>query len=226
MATLILLSLVFTAVGAEGLKSDLALAEEYYFARKFATAAQYLERQLAKDPHNSRAAALMGDILLFNSRYEEAIRYYERALEFSDEPAVEHYRLGQALLALKRGQEAKGHFQKAYEIDPSLHRCLFQIGYISLLYERNKENTIFYWRRFLAQDPQDPQADKIEEAIRVLEDPNFELPQEATLASTLDFLRYGSTYSEPQQVLPKDKEAPYLEEKEVFEKKDLLPEDE
>lgn len=223
---LVFLFLITYHLSSNENENSLKIAEELYFQKKYSAALPYLEKLLAQDPQNVRALSLTGDILLFTGRYEEAMVYHRRAAELSSHKAVEYYRLGQSALALKRGIDAGHFFRKAYELDPSLHRCLFQLGYISLVYEQNKENTISYWRRFLARDPQDPQADKIEEALRILEDPDFTLPSGASPEVVLTILQRGGKSLENEILTPKGKEADYLNQKEIYQKKDLLLEEE
>ncbi len=201
------------------------IAEEYFFNRKFEVAGEYLRKVLEKKPDHARAASLLGDVYLFRGEYEAALRMHRRAAELSPRPGIEYYRMGQDALSLERAEEAKDYFSRAHVMEPTLHYCLFQLGYIALVFDRDKDRTIFFWRRFLVADPQDSQADRIEEVLALLEDPDFELPAKDSPVSLEEALKLGGKIFEARELKPRDESADHLKEKSLDDGKELPDDD-
>ena len=191
-ALVIIFSLVLAGklLGAEE-DDEYKKAERYFFEKKFGIAKSLLRKLVTQKKYHMKAISLLGDIYLFQKNYKEAIAQYQKAIQLSTEPSLEYFRLGQAYLELDQDQLAKSSFQKAYAQNPNLKRTLFQIGYIALFFERDKKQTIQYWKQFTQEAPDDPQHEKIRKAIALLEDPKFKIPAKDSTLSLQEALFLG-----------------------------------
>jgi tetratricopeptide (TPR) repeat protein len=79
---------------------------------------------------------------------------------------------------LKNSEEGLNNFLSAYSIDPSYKPSLYQIGYVYLIYKRDKLKAIEYWKKFIAEAPDDAQYEQVKKAIAMLEDTSCVLPPE------------------------------------------------
>ena len=173
-------------------ENEFKKAETYFFTKQFQSARSLLLKIIRKRPEHFQAISLLGDTYLFQKRYKQAIFQYQKAVILSPRPAIEYFRLGQAYLELGQGQISKGFFQKAHTKQPNIKRALFQIGYIALFFERDKVQTIRYWKQFIREAPDDPQYKKIKKAIALLEDPDFKIPEEGSEIPLKEALLVGS----------------------------------
>jgi len=152
--------------------------EQYFFQKKYEIAEQTLLRVVEKTPAHPKAYSYLGDISLFTRRYNNALKYYNLAREVSSRPGYEYFRIGQIYLELKNADEALNSFLSAYSVDPSFKPSLYQAGYTYLIYKRDKYKTIEYWKKFIAEAPQDSQYEQVKKAIALLEDSSCVLPAE------------------------------------------------
>ena len=152
--------------------------EQYFFQKKYEIAEQTLLRVIDKEPAHAKAYSYLGDINLFNRRYNNALKYYNLAKEVSAKPGYEYFRIGQIYLELKNSEEGLNSFLSAYNLDPSFKPSLYQIGYVYLIYKRDKFKTIEYWKKFIAEAPNDPQYEQVKKAIAMLEDSSCVIPPE------------------------------------------------
>ena len=201
-------------------------AEKYFFEKKFRNAKDILLKIITQKTDHTKAISLLGDIYLFQKNYREAISQYRKAIELSREPSIEYFRLGQAYLELDQDQISKGSFQKAYTQNPGLKRALFQIGYIALFFERDKKQTIQYWKQFIREAPDDPQYEKVKRAIALLEDPNFKIPPKGSDISLQEALLLGTDDLKAKSVNTKDKKAGNEKSKTSNKTKELLEDEE
>ncbi len=207
-------------------KSLYKQAERYFFEKKFSLAREKLMNVLISDPNHAKALSLLGDIFLFKKNYERSIEYYQKAIDNTSDPSKEYFRMGQCYLALKNDQKAKKAFEVSYRLDPSMVMVLFQLGYISLVYERDKKSTIEYWKKFLVEAPGDPQYNKIKKVISLLEDPNFKIPPMNSSIPLSEALLLGGSPLEASSSENEDKKAGNINSKESNKIKELLEDEE
>lgn len=206
-----ILAFIFT-VSAAGIRADapsdglFKKAEEYFFQKKYEMAEKLLQ-QVAEAEKNPLAYSYLGDISLLHRQYQEAIRYYNLALQNSSKPGNEYFRLGQVYLELRKGDEALNNFLQAYNNDPTNKPSLYEIGYVYLMYKRDKHKTIEYWKRFLAEAPQDYQYEQIKKAIAMLEDEKCEIPAENSGISMEEVLLNCGHIIKPSEATTKDRKA-------------------
>ena len=182
-------------------------AEKLFFEKKFNRTAILLKRILNNNPNHPKALSLMGDIYLFQKAYHKAIYKYKHALKTSSNKSIEHFRIGQCYLELKQFDNAKDYFQQSYILNTKMKTALFQIGYITLFYERNKLKTIQYWEQFTEEAPNDPQYEKIKRAIELLKDSNFKIPPLGSNISIEEALLFGQNSLKAKLIKTKNKKA-------------------
>ena len=162
--------------------------EKYFYQKKFAIAAKFLEKVLESQPDHAKSISLLGDIYLIQKKYGKAERYYRQAIEVSSNPAKDYFRLGQIYTKRFEADKAIAAYEKSYSLDQSLSQALFHLGYVGLTLQRDKEKTIQYWEKFLTQTPLDYQYEKIKKVLTLLKDANFKIPpldSEVSLAEAL-----------------------------------------
>ena len=175
-------------------------AERLFYEKKFTAAENSLKNLLVNinevpTPIQSKSYSLLGDIYFFQKKYTNAISYYQNALEFSEDTSVENFRLGQIYMLTEDYTKAKSYFNLAYSTNSNLKICLFQFGYITLVADRDKQETIRYWKQFIKEAPNDPQYENVKKAIALLEDPNFIIPPQGSDISLQEALLLGGSVS-------------------------------
>lgn len=201
-------------------------AEKLFFARNYEAALPLLLATIEEQPEHAQAYSYIGDIFLLQKEYRQALNWYEKALQYSKEPGKEKYRIGQAYQESGNIDSALEAYMSAYSLDPQLHAALFQTGYLQLVYKRDKQKVIFYWRTFLQAAPDDPQAPKIEEVLKILENPDFELPPPDSDISLEEALKFGGKMVQPKKVETKTESQGYEDDREKNELQTLPDEEE
>lgn len=200
-------------------------AERLYFAKKYETAAALLRKITDEEPENGRANSLLGDVYYLQGQYEKALSHLLRAAELNDHSAPDYFRLGQTYEKLQKPREAVRAYQKAYETDETMKEALFQIGFVYLSLERNKQKTIEFWQRFVDEAVTDPQREKVITVLKFLRDPNFVLPGKDSPISLEEALMLGGVAGNGDIKTGEDKGAGHEKEKEKNDSKELLDDD-
>jgi len=194
----------------------------YFYNRKFNIARKYFLKVLEKKPDHGLALSLLGDISLQKEEWAQAMAYYKQALEVSVNPAIEHYRLGQVQTGLRESAGAIKNYENALRLDPALKISLFQLGYVYLVLERDKKNTIRYWQEFVDGSPDDYQADKIRQILVLLRQEDFKLPPRNSDVSLKEALLLGGKTVNAASGKTVDKEAGHEKSKTRNKSKGLL----
>jgi len=187
--------------------------EQYFFQKKYDISEQTLLKVIDKNPSHPKAYSYLGDINLFNRRYANALKYYNIAKDVSARPGYEFFRMGQIYLELKNPNDGLGNFLQAYSIDPAFKPSLFQIGYVYLMYKRDKPKTIEYWKRFITEAPNDNQYEQVKKAIAMLEDGSCIIPPEESGISMEETLLNCGNIVNPEFGKTQDKAAGAEKEK-------------
>lgn len=203
----VIIFFLFSFSALYGQKDDFKRARQFFFEKKYQTASDLLKKVISEKPDHAVAASLLGDSYLFQGKYELAIQYYRRAVELTEKPAKEKYRIGQAYIGLEKGKEAYRSFKEAVEIDPWLKQAYFQMGYVQLVFFRNKDSVISHWQKFIEIAPDDVQYEKIKRILKMLRNPDFKLPPAGSDVSLEESLRLGGKVIEVEDVELKDKQA-------------------
>lgn len=175
-------------------------AESYYFQKKYEISLKLFQKILEEKPDHGKALSYSGDIYLIKKEYDKALTQYRQSVELSDDPAKEYFRMAQVYSAQKDIEKAKEYYQKSYSLNPSITANLFQLGYLSLIHDRNKNKTIEYWQNFVLRTPDDPQNEKIKKVIALLRDPSFKIPAKGSDISIEEALILGGKTSKEDEV--------------------------
>jgi tetratricopeptide (TPR) repeat protein len=81
------------------------------------------------------------------------------------ENAVLHYNLGVVYLQRQEFNEAIGEFQKVLELNPNDAATHYNLGIIYADYLGNKPKAILHFKKYLALDPKDKDADRARKYI-------------------------------------------------------------
>ena len=107
---------------------DMDLGMGYYKLFKHQQAQPILEDVFRKDPNNTVAALILGEIAAYQGDWEKARGLDEYVLMRKPRNAGALKDLGTALVALGKNKEALSPLHEALDIDPSLSDIHFQLG--------------------------------------------------------------------------------------------------
>lgn len=145
------------------------LANVYWTLSQFDAANKECAAELANDPHNCRAQALVGDILIDQQmKFDEALVAVDKALEICPDLTPGRIDRGRALLKLHRNQEAAQELERAARASPedsSAHFFLAQ-AYRALGRARDAQSEIEIYSKLEAG----ARAATAEHAQEVIED--------------------------------------------------------
>ena len=213
------------SIVAQKNSEKLAKAEKFYFAKKFESASVLLKQICEEDPENGRANSLLGDIYIFQGQFDKAVSHLLRAAELNAQNAPDLFRLGQAYEKSGKSKDAISAYQRAYAADAQLKEALFQKGWVYFTAERDKAQTIAAWKQFVAEAASYPQHPKVVAVLKILEDPNFVLPEKGSPVSLDEALMLGKQPKDEKPAPPKEMGAGYEKEKEKNDPKELLDDD-
>ena len=95
----------------------------------------HLEKSIILDSENNEAFALMGELLLAFSKYEEAIRIFNKSLRIEYNQEKVHMLMGYAFKQLKQNDDAIKCFRNSVNINPDFFEAYMQLGQIFHLLE-------------------------------------------------------------------------------------------
>lgn len=182
-------------------------AQKYFFQKKFEMAEIMFQEVLKNDPENEKAYSYLGDLFLKKKRYNAALNMYHKAIDIDANIAENYFRVGQIYYYKKLGNLSIENFEKAYKLDSTLKFAYFHIGLSYLMLERDKNNTITNWEKFLEISPEDIQYESIRRAIELLKDPNFKIPPIGSDISIEEALHLGGSTLTKVSRNAKDKKA-------------------
>ena len=96
---------------------------------------QLLSRAVRANRENFDANRLLGDALMFQSKYEEAIQHYKQALHLRPNHAETHNNLGFALGQRGSLIEAVRHFKEAVRLRPNYTDAKRNLAHIRAILE-------------------------------------------------------------------------------------------
>jgi tetratricopeptide (TPR) repeat protein len=126
------------------------------------------EQSVALDPNSAKARSNLGAAYTNKGLYGKA-RQHRQAVRLAPDVAGMAYNLGVALDKKGSAEEAVRWYMRAIELDPHFaapHLCL---GILFLKKEKSREKAIYYFRKSLAIDPGQPQAETIRKQLEALE---------------------------------------------------------
>jgi hypothetical protein len=90
---------------------------------------------------------------------------------------------------------------------------LYQIGYVFLIFKRDKYKTIDFWKKFINEAPGDYQYESVKKAIAMLEDSSCVIPPEDSGISMEEILMNCGSLVQPDFAKTRDNAAGLEKEK-------------
>jgi len=166
-----------------------------------------LQEVIRKNPENAEAYSYLGDIMLSKKRYDGALNLYTRALDLKPDSSDTLFRLGQIYYYKKMGAPAIDYFTRSVEKDTTMKYAYYHIGLTYLMIQRDKDNTISFWEKYLALAPEDPQYENLKRVVELLKDPNFKIPPQGSDITVEEALLLGGATLQKEERRADDKQA-------------------
>lgn len=165
-----------------------------FYNKNWSQAKEKILEKIKLGDSNGEIISMMGDISLQEEKYLLAIEYYEQAKSQLTSNYYENYQIAKAYIQLQNGKQAFNFFEMSYKENKSFKPSLFQLGYVSLFFLRDKEQVIKYWKKFIKEAPNDFQRPKIEKILELLNDLEFKIPSVDSDTSIEEALLLGNEF--------------------------------
>ena len=117
-----------------------------------------LEKLVAEDPTNARAAVQLADAYLDAGQFQKAVTAYQNALKLDPRNADTCTDMGAAYRKLGKTEESVAAFKQALDINPSHALALFNIGLVLRDDAKDYSGALQAWERFLEKYGDSPHA--------------------------------------------------------------------
>ena len=129
-------------------------------------AVRYYEEALSKGSGVFVVQYNLGELYLKKGRVEEAILRFESALQLKPEIPETYAKLGEIYLARKNWKLADIYFKKCIEIDSRFSQVFKNLGVLHFYHLKNLKESLLYFSRSLALDPNQTEAKKIRKLVQ------------------------------------------------------------
>jgi Tfp pilus assembly protein PilF len=129
-------------------------------------AVRYYEKALSKGSGVFVVQYNLGELYLKKGRVEEAILRFESALQLKPEIPETYAKLGEIYLARKNWKLADIYFKKCIEIDSRFSQVFKNLGVLHFYHLKNLKESLLYFSRSLALDPNQTEANKIRKLVQ------------------------------------------------------------
>ena len=129
-------------------------------------AVRYYEEALSKGSGVFVVQYNLGELYLKKGRVEEAILRFESALQLKPEIPETYAKLGEIYLARKNWKLADIYFKKCIEIDSRFSQVFKNLGVLHFYHLKNLKESLLYFSRSLALDPNQTEANKIRKLVQ------------------------------------------------------------
>ena len=129
-------------------------------------AVRYYEEALSKGSGVFVVQYNLGELYLKKGRVEEAILRFESALQLKPEIPETYAKLGEIYLARKNWKLADIYFKKCIEIDSRISQVFKNLGVLHFYHLKNLKESLLYFSRSLALDPNQTEASKIRKLVQ------------------------------------------------------------
>jgi tetratricopeptide (TPR) repeat protein len=129
-------------------------------------AVRYYEEALSKGSGVFVVQYNLGELYLKKGRVEEAILLFESALQLKPEIPETYAKLGEIYLARKNWKLADIYFKKCIEIDSRFSQVFKNLGVLHFYHLKNLKESLLYFSRSLALDPNQTEAKKIRKLVQ------------------------------------------------------------
>jgi protein O-mannosyl-transferase len=137
------------------------LARAHSIEGNIEDALRYYEEALSKGSGVFVVQYNLGELYLKKGRVEEAILRFESALQLKPETPETYAKLGEIYLARKNWKLADIYFKKCIEIDSRFSQVFKNLGVLHFYHLKNLKESLLYFSRSLALDPNQTQAKEI-----------------------------------------------------------------
>lgn len=132
-------------------------------------AIRYYEESLAKGPGVFVPHYNLGELYLMDGRVEEAIIRFKTALQIDPKIPETYAKLGEIYLAQKKWKLADVYFKKCIEIDNRFPQVFKNLGLLHFYHLKNLQESLLYFSRSLALDPNQKEAGEIRKLMAFYE---------------------------------------------------------
>jgi protein O-mannosyl-transferase len=129
-------------------------------------AVRYYEEALSKGPGIFVIQYNLGELYLKEGRVEEAVPRFQSALKLKPEIPETYAKLGEIYLAQKNWKLADIYFKKCIEIDSRFSHVFKNLGVLHFYHLKNLKESLLYFSRSLALDPNQAEADEIRKLLK------------------------------------------------------------
>jgi protein O-mannosyl-transferase len=129
-------------------------------------AVRYYEEALSKGSGIFVIQYNLGELYLKEGRVEEAIMRFQSALKLKPEIPETYAKLGEIYLAQKKWKLADIYFKKCIEIDSRFSHVFKNLGVLHFYHLKNLKESLLYFSRSLALDPNQAEAGEIRKLLK------------------------------------------------------------
>lgn len=149
-------------------KAHHLLGKLYYQKKEYGLAVQELRKALNGNS-NFEIHVLLGQAYREMKAYDLAVEAFKKALEIKPEFAAGHYLLAKTYHKLKKYDLAISEYEEAVKLKPDNADACRNLGVIYLYIFKDEPAALFYLKKSLAANPEQPQANEIKRVVRQLE---------------------------------------------------------
>jgi protein O-mannosyl-transferase len=129
-------------------------------------AVRYYEEALSKGPGIFVIQYNLGELYLKEDRVDEAVLRFQSALKLKPEIPETYAKLGEIYLARKKWKLADIYFKKCIEIDNRFSHVFKNLGVLHFYHLKNLKESLLYFSRTLALDPNQAEAGEIRKLLK------------------------------------------------------------
>ena len=128
-------------------------------------AIKYYEKSISKSPGIFVPNYNLGELYFDEGRVEEAISSFKAALNIDPDIPETYAKLGEIYFSQKKWKLADIYFKKCIELDFGFSEVFKNLGLLHFYHLKNLKESIFYFSRSLALDPNQKDAGEIQKLI-------------------------------------------------------------
>ncbi|MBC8282209.1 MAG: tetratricopeptide repeat protein [Nitrospinae bacterium] len=141
-------------------------------------AIRYYEASLVKGPGVFVPHYNLGELYLNEGRVEEAFIRFKSALQLDPKIPETYAKLGEIYLKQEKWKLADVYFKKCIEIDNRFSHVFKNLGILHFYHLKNLKESLLYFSRSLALEPNQEDADEIRKLIALYQGGNLSLPSQ------------------------------------------------